>query len=126
MELDRQEIPNRSDRPQPPQRVPEMRPPLLGDWFIYLSVIVLVCGVIVITVLNFGGSLTDPIVRLPALLGTTLLVPLSADACLRAWRSVGSWLPVDRGRALFRIVWAVVLGAITLASATAVVLLLTL
>jgi hypothetical protein len=106
--------------------VPERTPPLLGDWFIYLSVIVLVCGVIVITVLNFGGSVTDPIVRVPALLGTALLVPLSGDAALRAWRSVGSWLPVDRGRALFRIVWAAVLAAIALASAMAVVVLLTL
>ena len=126
MELHRQEIPNRSDRPQPPQRVPEKTPPLLGDSFIYLSVIVLICGVIVITVLNFGGVPTDPIVRLPALLGTALLVPLSADAALRAWRSVGSWLPVDRGRALFRIVWAAVLAVITLVSAAAFILLLTL
>ncbi len=110
----------------PPQRVPEKTPPLLGDWFIYLSVIVLVCGVIVITVLNFGGSLTDPIVRLPALIGTALLVPLAADAALRAWRSVGSWMPVDRGRALFRVVWSAVLAAITIASAAAVVMLLTL
>ena len=126
MELHRQGVPNRPGRPQPPQRVPEKSPPLLGDWFIYLSIVVLICGVIVITVLNFGGALTDPIVRVPALLGTALLVPLSADAALRAWRSVGSWLPVDRGRALFRVVWAVVLGAITVASAAAVVLLLTL
>ncbi|HWH23817.1 MAG TPA: hypothetical protein VNW68_02870, partial [Candidatus Limnocylindria bacterium] len=28
-------------RPQPPSRVEETRPPLLGDWFIYLSVVVL-------------------------------------------------------------------------------------
>ena len=106
--------------------MPEKTPPLLGDWFIYLSVVVLVCGVIVITVLNFGGTLTDPIVRVPAILGTALLVPLSADAALRAWRSVGSWLPVDRGRALFRVVWAVVLAAITVVSSAAVLVLLTL
>ena len=115
MELHRQEIPQPGRR-EPPQRVPEARTPLLGDWFIYLSVVVLVCGVIVITVLNFGGSLRDPLVRVPALIGAVLLVPLSADAALRAWRSVGSWLPVDRGRALFRIVWAAVLAAILVAS----------
>jgi hypothetical protein len=126
VEFDRQEIPNRSGRPLPPQRVPEKTPPLLGDWFIYLSVVVLICGVIVITVLNFGGALTDPIVRLPALLGVALLVPLSADAALRSWRSVGSWLPVDRGRAMFRVVWAIVLGAITVVSSAAVIMLLTL
>ena len=126
MELERQEIPNRSGRPLPPQRVPEKSPPLLGDWFIYLSVVVLICGVIAITALNFGAVLIDPIVRVPALVAAALLVPISADATLRAWRSVSSWLPVDRGRALFRVVWALVLAAITAASAVAVVLLLTL
>jgi hypothetical protein len=126
VELHRQEIPDRPDRPPPPQRVPERTPPLLGDWFIYLSVVVLVCGVVVITVLNFGGSLTDPLVRGAAILGAALLVPISADAALRAWRSVGSWLPVDRNRALFRIVWTFVLVAILVASVAAVVVLLTL
>jgi hypothetical protein len=122
VELHRQEIPQPARR-GPPQRVPEARPPLLGDWFIYLSIVVLVCGVIVITVLNFGGTLGEPLVRIPALIGCVLLVPLSGDAALRAWRSVGSWLPVDRGRALFRIVWAAVLAAILVASAAAAVLL---
>lgn len=124
MDLDRQAIPNRTDRPQPPQRVPEARPPLLGDWFIYLSVVVLACGVIVITVLNFGGSIRDPIVRVPALIAASLLVPLSADAALRSWRSAWTWLPVDRGRGLFRFVWAAVLAGITVGSAAVVLLLL--
>jgi hypothetical protein len=106
--------------------VPETTPPLLGDWFIYLSLIVLVCGAIAITVLSFGGTIADPIVRIPALVAAGLLVPISADGALRAWRSVRSWLPVDRGRAAFRVIWAVVLGAITVASAGAAALLLTL
>ena len=50
MDLDRQEIPRRAtSKPEPPQRVPESNPPVLGDWFIYLSVVVLICGVIAIT-----------------------------------------------------------------------------
>lgn len=126
MEIHRQEVPERPGRPQPPQRVPETTPPLLGDWFIYLSVVVLACGVVVITALNFGGSLTDPFVRAAAVVGAALLVPISGDAALRAWRSVGSWMPVDRNRALFRIVWAAVLAGILLASVAAVVVLLTL
>ena len=47
--------------------MPEAKPPLLGDWFIYLSVIVLFCGIIAITALEFGGEpdLRAPLVRIP-------------------------------------------------------------
>ena len=55
VELHRQELPP-PRRPQPPQRVPEANPPLLGDWFIYLSVVVLFCGVIAISALEFGNE----------------------------------------------------------------------
>lgn len=110
MELHRQELPP-PRRPEPPQRVPEANPPLLGDWFIYLSVIVLICGVIAITALEFGNSLSSGIVRVPALVAVVLLIPISADAAVRVWRSAWTWLPVDRGRGLFRFVWAAVLGA---------------
>ena len=82
MDLDRQEIPRRAgSKPEPPQRVPESNPPVLGDWFIYLSVVVLVCGVIAITALNFGATPTSAIVRFPAVIAIGLLIPLSADAC---------------------------------------------
>ena len=117
MELDRQELPP-PRRPQPPQRVPETNPPLLGDWFIYLSVIVLFCGIIAITALEFGGpeGVHAPLVRIPTLIASILLIPISADAAVRAWRSAGAWMPVDRGRGLFRYVWAAVLFAILAAS----------
>jgi hypothetical protein len=115
VELHRQEVPP-SHKPQPPQRVPEANPPLLGDWFIYLSVIVLFAGIVAITALEFGNDLAAPIVRIPGLIATILLVPISADAALRTYRSAWAWLPVDRGRGLFRFVWAAVLGAILLAS----------
>jgi hypothetical protein len=122
MDLDRQEIPTRSGaRPEPPQRLPESNPAVLGDWFIYLSVVVLVCGVLVITALNFGANLTSPLVRVPALIGAGLLLPLSADAAVRSWRSAWAWLPVDRPRGLARFVWAAVLGVIFVASVGAIV-----
>ena len=126
IDLDRQEVqPRRDGRPEPPQRVPEQTPPLLGDWFIYLSIIVLVCGVIVITALNFGSTFTSAIVRIPAVIGFGLLVVISADAALRAWRSAWVWLPIDRPRGLSRFVWAAVLGATFVASIAAVLLALT-
>jgi hypothetical protein len=124
MDLDRQEIPRRTGaRPEPPQRLPESNPAVLGDWFIYLSVVVLICGVVVITALNFGSTLASPLVRVPALIGAGLLVPLSADAALRSWRSAWAWLPIDRPRGLARFVWAFVLGGIFVASIAAVLLL---
>jgi hypothetical protein len=117
IDLDRQEVQARRDgRPEPPQRVPEASPPLLGDWFIYLSIVVLICGVVVITALNFGAELRSLIVRVPAVIGFGLLVVISADAALRAWRSAWAWLPVDRPRGLSRFIWAAVLGAIFVAS----------
>jgi hypothetical protein len=117
-QLDRQRRPEqkRGSRPQPPQRVPETRPPLLGDWFIYLSIVVLVCGVIVITALEFGQPLTSPIVRLPFLLAGVLLIVLGIDAIVRVWRSAWAGMPVDRGRGLFRFVWVAALALILAAT----------
>lgn len=116
-QLDRQPRPERrNERPRPPQRLPETRPPLLGDWFIYLSIVVLVCGVIVITALEFGQPLSSPIVRLPFLLAGLVLIVLSVDAIIRVWRSAWAWLPIDRGRGLFRFVWVAVLALILLAT----------
>jgi len=127
VELDRQEIPRRRDgRTEPPQRLPEAKPPLLGDWFIYLSVVVLICGVVAITALEFGAALTSAFVRFPALIAAGLLIILSADAALRVWRSAWSWLPVDRGRGLFRFVWALILVGVLIASVALIVVLVTL
>lgn len=123
MELQRQEVPT-NPRTEPPQRVPELRPPLLGDWFIYLSVVVLVCGVLAITAFEFGNPLSAPLVKFPAIVAAALLVPISADAALRTWRSAWAWLPVDRGRGLFRFVWAAVLWAIVVGAAATVLLLI--
>lgn len=99
---------------------------MLGDWFIYLSVVVLFCGVIAITALEFGSAPRDGIVRIPALIAAALLVPIGADAAVRTWRSAWAWLPVDRGRGLFRFVWAAILAAVTVTSVAVVLLLLAL
>ena len=86
---------------------------MLGDWFIYLSVVVLACGVTVITALSFGAELSSGLVRVPAMIGGGLLLILSTDALLRVWRSAWAWLRVDRARGLFRFVWVAVLAAIS-------------
>ena len=98
---------------------------MLGDWFIYLSIVVLVCGVIVITALNFGATVTSGLVEVPALIGAAVLVVVSADAAVRTYRSIGAWWNVDRPRAVFRVVWSAVLVGILLASAALIYVLLT-
>ena len=126
MDLDRQEVTRRdASRPEPPQRLPEAKPPVFGDWFIYLSVIVLFCGIIAITALNFGATLRDPIVKLTGAIAAGLLAPLSADAAIRSWRAAWVWLPVDKPRAYSRFIWTLVLVASFVASIGVVVFLLT-
>jgi hypothetical protein len=123
MELDRQERPeplDASGRPLVPQRVPETRPTPLQDWFIYLSVIVLICGTIAISALELGAQPADLIVRLPVAIGGFVLAVVTADAVVRVWRSAWAWLPVHRGRGLFRFVWVAVLVGVLLAAVAAV------
>lgn len=126
MTLHRQERPaTKAGNHEPPSRVAEPNPPLLGDWFIYLSVVVLIAGVVSITAFELGAAVTSAFVRFPALVAAGLLIVLSADAALRVWRSAWAWLPVDRGRGLFRFVWAAALVAILLASLATIALLVT-
>lgn len=94
-----------------PSRVPETHPTPLQDVFIYLSLVVLVCGVVAISALELGATLGDPLVRLPILVGGAILALVTSDALLRVWRSAFAWLPVDRARGLFRFLWAAVLAA---------------
>lgn len=112
--LDRQERVVRLDvrgHPLIPSRVPETRPTPLQHHFIELSIVVLLCGVVAISALEFGASLVDPVVRLPLLIGGAVLAVVTVDALVRIWRSAWAWMPLDRGRGLFRFVWAAVLGA---------------
>jgi hypothetical protein len=126
--LDRQERPSAVDvhgRPLVPQRVAETRPTPLQDSFIYLSIVVLVCGVIAIMALEVGTPMSSWLVKAPVLIGGTVLLAVTADALVRVWRSVGAWRDVDVGRAAFRLVWVAVLaGSLLVAAAIMLTVLL--
>ena len=110
--LDRQPVRERLDargRPLVPARVAETRPTPLQELFIPLSVVVLVCGIVAISALEFGARLADPVVRIPVVVGGIVLAIVTVDATVRIWRSAWAWLPVDRGRGLFRFVWVATL-----------------
>lgn len=111
--LDRQERPVPLDvrgRPIVPSRVPETRPTPLQDNFIYFSIVVLICGVIAIGALEVGSPLGSLWVKVPVLIGGAVLIVVSVDAIVRIWRAAWAWMPIDRGRGLFRLVWDAVLG----------------
>jgi hypothetical protein len=84
-----------------------MRPTPLQRHYVMLSVIVLISGAVAITALEFGAPLGSPIVKICALVGAPLLIATTADATVRIWRSAWAWLPVNRGRGLFRLAWVV-------------------
>jgi hypothetical protein len=126
--LDRQERTVPVDvhgRPLVPQRVPELAPTPLQSSFIYLSIVVLVCGVVAIGALELGTPMSSLWVKVPVLLGGLILLAVSADALVRVARSVGAWWPVDHGRALFRIVWVIVIAASIVAVAAIMLVVLT-
>jgi hypothetical protein len=100
--LDRQPIGH--DRPI--DRIPETRPTPLQRHYINLSAVALVAGAIGITAVETGSPLSSPIVKLCALLAAPIFVLTTADAALKFWRSAWAWMPVDRGRGAFRLVWA--------------------
>jgi hypothetical protein len=101
----------------PPRSVPEARPTPLQAHYVNLSVIVLLCGVVAISALELGASLGAAIVKVPVLIGAPILLVTTADAILRIWRSAWAWMPVDRGRGLFRLAWVAV-SALGLAALT--------
>jgi hypothetical protein len=49
--------------------------------------------------------MTSPLVKLCVLIGAPILVITTGDAALRFWRSARAWMPLDRGRAVFRLLW---------------------
>jgi hypothetical protein len=112
-------------RPLVPQRVPELRPTPLQGVFIYLSVVVLICGVFAIMAMELGTPMSSWLVKVPVLIGGVLLLAVTIDALVRVWRSVGAWRQVDAGRAAFRLVWVTVLaGSLVLVAAFMLVVLL--
>jgi hypothetical protein len=102
----------------PPRSVPETAPTPLQKHYVLLSVPVLVLGTVAITALELGAALGNPLVKLCVLIAAPLLVVTTADAAVRIWRSAWAWMPVDRGRGLFRLAWV----AATLVGLAALVL----
>jgi hypothetical protein len=98
--LDRQPIGARA-----PDRIQETSPTPLQRHYISLSAIALVAGALAITAVEAGIPLSSPLVKLCALIGAPLFVLTTADAALRFWRSAWAWMPLDRGRGLFRLTW---------------------
>ena len=105
-------VPNPANLPPslqglPARSVPETQPTPLQNQYINLSVIALICGAIAITSLELGVGLGSPLVKLCVLVAAPILFLTTADATLRIWRSAWAWMPVNRGRALFRLAWVV-------------------
>ena len=109
----------------PPRSVPEPAPTPLQKRYVLLSVPVLILGAIAITALELGAPLGSPLVKLCVLVAAPLLVITTTDAAVRIWRSAWAWMPVDRGKGLFRLAWVVVtlVGLAALVAASVAVLL---
>jgi hypothetical protein len=88
-----------------PDRIPEAEPTPLQRHYITLSAIALVIGAVAITGIETGIPLSSPLIKLCAIVGAPLFVITTGDAALRFYRSAMAWMPVDRGRGLFRLAW---------------------
>jgi hypothetical protein len=88
-----------------PDRIPETKPTPLQKHYINLSAVALVAGAVAITGVETGIPLSSPLIKFCALIGAPLFVITTADAALRFYRSARAWMPIDRGRAVFRLTW---------------------
>ena len=123
--LDRQPMGPAPGSQRAPDRIPETAPTPLQRYYVNLSAIALVAGALAITAIEAGAPLSSPLVKLCALVGAPIFVLTTADAALRFWRSAWAWMPIDRGRGLFRVVWtAVALVGIGIVAGVASVILL--
>jgi hypothetical protein len=107
-----------------PRSVPEARPTPLQKHYVLLSAPALVLGTVAITALEMGAALGSPLVKLCVVVAAPLLAVANADAIVRIWRSAWAWMPVDRGRSLFRLGWTlagVILYVLLVAAAWIVV-----
>jgi hypothetical protein len=123
--LDRQPVaPRPPIAARPIDRIPETAPTPLQAHYINLSAVALVAGAIAITALETGSPLSSPLVKVCVLIGAPLLLIANADAALRIWRSAWAWMPVNRGRGLFRLTWvlAAAIGLAVIGAASIAVL----
>ena len=122
--LDRQAIGGQPAGSRPVDRIPETAPTPLQRHYINLSAVALVAGAIAITALETGAGLASPLVKVCVLIAAPILILTNGDATLRIWRSAWAWMPVNRGRGLFRLAWVVgaVIGLTVIAVAAAIVL----
>lgn len=95
-------------RDLPPRSVPEVAPTPLQKHFVLLSAPALVAGAVAITALELGLPLGSLLVKLCVLVAAPLLLLTTVDASVRIWRSAWAWMPVNRGRGLFRLAWLLV------------------
>ena len=89
----------------PPRSVPEVAPTPLQRHYVLLSAPALVAGAVAITALEMGAGFGSWLVKACVLVAAPLLLVTTADATLRIWRSAWAWMPVNRGRGLFRLCW---------------------
>jgi len=89
----------------PPRSVPETAPTPLQHHYLTLSAVALVAGFVAITALETGSALGAPLVKVCIVVGVPILLVTTSDATLRIWRSAWAWMPVNRGRGLFRLSW---------------------
>lgn len=108
----------------PPRSVPETAPTPLQRHYVNLSAIALVAGFIAITALELGAGFGHPLVKLCVLVGAPLLIATTADATVRIWRSAWAWMPVDRGKGLFRLAWLVASVTLVVLAIVATILVL--
>ena len=127
--LDRQAAARRNLPPSlaalPPRSVPEVAPTPLQRQFVSLSVVALIAGAVAITALELGLPLASPLLKVCVVVAAPILLLTTGDAAVRIWRSAWAWMPVNRGRALFRLSWmvvAVLFMAIVAAAAAAVLM----
>ena len=109
----------------PPRSVPETAPTPLQKHYVLLSVPVLLLGAVAITALELGTPIASPLIKLCVVVAAPLLVVTTADALVRIWRSAWAWMPVDRGKGLFRLAWVVasLVGLFGLVAAAVIVIL---
>jgi hypothetical protein len=123
--LDRQPVRPAAGASHVPVRVPEVAPTPLQRQYINLSFVALICGAIGITAVEIGTPIGSPLVKVCVLVGAPLILVANGDAALRIWRSAWAWMPVNRGRGLFRLAWVAAAAIGLLAIAAAAVLVLT-